>query len=62
MSQRKNETWGVSGYEVPVDHFDYARSIRNKKNFDMSTGKKKRPPGSINLKAKRGDIFETIQK
>lgn len=62
MSQRSNQTWGVSGYEVPAEHFDYQRSAIDKENFLKSVGKKKRTVGSVNMKAKRGDIFYHIEK
>lgn len=62
LSQRSNQVWGVSGYEVPVNHFDSAKSIRDKKNYSFSTGKAKRVPEKLDMKVARGGIFDDIKK
>lgn len=62
MSQRSNQVWGVGGYEVPVLHYDSAKSKKDRENYVFSVGKKKRPVEKLNMSVKRGGIFDDIAK
>lgn len=60
-------SWGIEGYEVPKLPFDAQRSIQDKKYYDMSVGKKKRPrqqklDQKEIAKYKRGSMFDALEK
>ena len=62
MSQRSNQVWGLSGYEVPVLHLDHKKTAMDKNNWGYAVGKKKRQLGPVNDKAKKIGIFDDIKK
>lgn len=63
MSQRSNQVWGLKDYEVPVIYYDTAKMKIDKDLYNQATGKdKKKPPGKLNMNAKRGGAFKAVEK
>lgn len=63
MSQRSNQVWGLKDYEVPVIYYDTAQMKLDKDLYRQATGKdKKKPPGKLNMAAKRVGAFGAEEK
>lgn len=62
LSQKSDQMWGISAYEVPAKHFDHAEAVRSKDWMDVATGKKKRPKGEPNRHANKGLFTESLEK
>lgn len=62
LSQRNNQSWGLSAYEVPASHFDHIKHKQASESLEYATGKQRRQRGKLDPSTERNPLDKVLAK